>query len=99
MLTRIVLAVALVLGAAAVAQASSGRDENGGQRGGYHIGPFGQWLGGPPFRPYYWGYRYLPTYINPSPGGYIVMPPGGGLPTYINPMPGPPPMGPPCVFC
>jgi hypothetical protein len=58
MVTRIVLAVALVLGAAGVAQASSGRDENGGQYGGYHIGPFGQWLGGPAFRPFYWGYRY-----------------------------------------
>ena len=58
MLTRIVLAVALVLGAAAVAQASSSRDEIGGGRGGYHIGPFGQWFGGPAFRPYYWGYRY-----------------------------------------
>jgi hypothetical protein len=58
MLTRIVLAVALVLGAAAVAQASSGRDENSGNTGGYHIGPFGQWLGGRPFRPLYWGYPY-----------------------------------------
>ena len=46
MLTRIVLAAALVLGAAAVAQASSGRDENGGSHGGYHISPFGLWLGG-----------------------------------------------------
>ena len=62
MLTRIVLAVALVLGAAAVAQASSGRDEYGGNRGGYHIGPFGQWLGGPPYRPLYWGYPYPGPY-------------------------------------
>jgi hypothetical protein len=63
MVTRIVLAVALVFGAAAVAQASSGRDENGGQRGGYHIGPFGQWLGGPAFRPLYWGYPYRGGYV------------------------------------
>jgi len=63
MLTRIVLAVALVLGAAAVAQASSGRDEYGGNRGGYHIGPFGQWLGGPPYRPLYWGYPYRGGYV------------------------------------
>ena len=58
MLARIVLAIALVLGAAAVAQASSGRDDNGGNTGGDHIGPFGQWLGGPAYRPLYWGYRY-----------------------------------------
>lgn len=56
MLTRIVLAVALVVGAAAVAQASSSRDDNGGNSGGYHIGPYGQWLGGPAFR-HYWGYH------------------------------------------
>jgi hypothetical protein len=62
MLTRIVLAVALVLGAAAVAQASSGRDDVGGNTGGYHIGPFGQWLGGRPYRPLYWGYRYPGAY-------------------------------------
>ena len=67
MLTRIVLAAALVLGAVAVAQASSGRDDYGGSHGGYHIGPFGQWLGGPPFRPLYWGYRY--------PGAYGYEPP------------------------
>jgi hypothetical protein len=67
MLTRIVLAAALVLGAAAVAQASSGRDENGGSHGGYHISPFGQWLGGPPYRPLYWGYYY--------PGAYEYEPP------------------------
>ena len=53
----IALAVALVFGAAAVAQASSSRDDNGGNSGGYHIGPYGQWLGGPAFRPYYWGYH------------------------------------------
>jgi hypothetical protein len=66
MLTRIVLAVALVFGAAAVAQASSSRDDNGGNSGGYHIGPYGQWLGGPAFRPNYWGYpgayAYEPRY-------------------------------------
>jgi hypothetical protein len=67
MLTRIVLAVALVLGAATVAQASSGRDEYGGSHGGFHIGPFGQWLGGPPYRPLYWGYPY--------PGAYEYEPP------------------------
>ena len=38
------------------------RDENGGNTGGYHIGPFGQWLGGPAFRPFYWGYRYRGAY-------------------------------------
>jgi hypothetical protein len=66
MLTRIALAGALVLGAATVAQASSSRDDNGGNSGGYHIGPYGQWLGGPAFRPRYWGYRgdyaYEPRY-------------------------------------
>ena len=62
MLTRIVLAVALVLGAAAAAQASSSRDDNGGYTGGYHIGPFGQWLGGSAFRPFYWGHRYRGVY-------------------------------------
>jgi hypothetical protein len=62
MVTRIVLVVALFLGAAAVAQASSGRDDNGGNSGGYHIGPFGQWLGGPAYRPLYWGYRYRGAY-------------------------------------
>ena len=62
MLTRSVLAGALLLGAAAVAQASSGRDEYGGNTGGYHIGPFGQWLGGPPYRPLYWGYPYRGGY-------------------------------------
>ena len=62
MLTRIVLAVVLVLGAAAVAQASSGRDDNGGSHRGYHIGPFGQWLGGRPYRPLYWGYRHPGAY-------------------------------------
>jgi hypothetical protein len=62
MLTRIVLAVALVLGAAVLAQASSGRDDYGGNTGGYHIGPFGQWLGGPPYRPLYWGYPYPGPY-------------------------------------
>jgi hypothetical protein len=62
MLTRIALAVALVFGAAAVAQASSSRDDNGGNSGGYHIGPYGQWLGGPAFRPYFWGYRYRGAY-------------------------------------
>jgi len=62
MLSRIALAVALVVGAAAVAQASSSRDDYGGNSGGYHIGPNGQWLGGPAFRPNYWGYRYRGTY-------------------------------------
>ena len=69
MLTRIVLAVALVLGAAAVAQASSSRDDYGGNSGGYHLGPFGQWLGGPAFRPSDWGYpgayAYEPGYYEP----------------------------------
>ena len=45
MLIRIVLAVALVLGVAAVAQASSSRDDNGGNSGGYHIGPYGPMAG------------------------------------------------------
>ena len=62
MLTRFVLAGALLLGAAAVAQASSCMDEYGGNSGGYHIGPFGQWLGGPAYRPLYWGYRYPGPY-------------------------------------
>ena len=62
MLTRIGLAVAIVLGAAAVAQASSSRDDYGGNSGGYHIGPFGQWLGGPAFNPSYWGYGYRGAY-------------------------------------
>jgi hypothetical protein len=59
MLTRIALAVALVVGAAAVAQASSSENENGGT-GGYHIGPYGQWLGGPAFR--FWGHHYRGAY-------------------------------------
>ena len=62
MLTKIVLAVALVLGAAAVAQASSSRDDNGGNSGGYHIGPYCQWLGGAAFRSFYWGYHYRGAY-------------------------------------
>jgi hypothetical protein len=66
MLARIVLAVALVVGAEAVAQASSGRDDYGGSHGGFHIGPFGQWLGGPAYRPGYWGYPYR--------GGYVYQP-------------------------
>jgi len=58
MLTKIALAAALVLGAAAVAQAGSKNDNGGVNTGGYHIGPMGQWFGGPAFRPRYWGYRY-----------------------------------------
>jgi hypothetical protein len=54
MLTKIALAAAIVLGAAAAAQAGS-KDDFCAQCGGYHIGPLGQWFGGPPFRRSYWG--------------------------------------------
>jgi hypothetical protein len=56
MLTKIALAAALVLGAAAAAQAGS-KDDYCGNCGGFHVGPLGQWFGGPAFRPRYWGYR------------------------------------------
>jgi len=62
MLTKIVLAAALVFGAAAAAQASGSQNDYGGNTGGYHIGPMGQWFGGPAFRPRYWGYRYRGAY-------------------------------------
>jgi hypothetical protein len=56
MLIKIALAAVLALGAASVAQAGS-RDDNGSNtRGGYHVGPMGQWFGGPAFRTRHWGY-------------------------------------------
>ena len=71
MLTKIALAAALAIGAASLAQAAS-RDDNGGNTsGGYHIGPMGQWFGGPAFRPRYWGYgyrRYTPYGYAYAPG-------------------------------
>ena len=47
---------ALVPGSAA--WAGYDYEQDGGNWGGYHIGPFGQWLGGPAYRPLYWGYHY-----------------------------------------
>jgi hypothetical protein len=59
MLTKIALAAALAIGAATAVQAGS-KDDNGGRNsGGYHIGPMGQWFGGPAFRSRYWGRHYM----------------------------------------
>ena len=70
MLTKIALAAALAIGAVSMAQAGS-RDDNGGNtRGGYHIGPMGQWFGGPAFRTRHWnrGYAYEPFGYAYAPG-------------------------------
>ena len=68
MLTKIALAAAIALGAAAAAQAGSRNDEGGRIQGGYHIGPLGQWFGGPAFRWRYWGRPYMYDY------GYAYVP-------------------------
>jgi hypothetical protein len=71
MLTKIVLAAALVVGAAAAAQAGS-RDDYG-CCGGYHVGPMGQWFGGPAYRGRYWGagpYAYAPYAYAPYDDDY-----------------------------
>jgi hypothetical protein len=72
MLTKIAFAAALVLGAAAAAQAN---DDPGGAQGGFQIGPMGQRLGGPVYGSRYRGfgpfayergyardYAYVPRY-------------------------------------
>jgi hypothetical protein len=60
MLARITLAAALVLGAAAAAQAGGDFDDTGGARGGFHVGPDGQLLGGPRPFAYNRAYAYVP---------------------------------------
>ena len=67
--TTIVLATAVLLAVASAAQAGSDRDRE--QRGGYHIGPLGQWFGGPAYAyPYgaYATYGYAPGYGYPGYG-------------------------------
>jgi hypothetical protein len=67
MLIKLALAAVLALGVASVAQAGS-KDDNGGYyQGGYHIGPLGQWFGGPVYRwrgyrGYYGPYAFVPRY-------------------------------------
>jgi hypothetical protein len=56
--TSIALAAALLLGVASAAQA--GPDRGPEFQGGYHIGPLGQWFGGPAFRRGYYSYGYAP---------------------------------------
>jgi hypothetical protein len=63
-LTKTALAAALVLAALTTAQAKDDfRDE---PTGGYHIGPLGQYFGGPVYRSRgyrgYYGYGYAPRY-------------------------------------
>src|SRR5215472_11081595 len=63
--TTIVLATAVLLAVASAAQARSDRDRE--QRGGYHIGPLGQWFAGPA---YAYPYGAYPTYGYPPGYGY-----------------------------
>jgi hypothetical protein len=67
MLTKLALAVVLALGVASAAQAGSKDDNGGNYNGGYHIGPWGQWFGGPAFRlrgyrGFYGPFAYAPRY-------------------------------------
>jgi hypothetical protein len=60
--TKIALAAVLLMGVASTAQAGPDRGHDDPQRGGYHIGPFGQWLGGPSYRwRGYYSYGYAPA--------------------------------------
>ena len=61
--TKIALAAAVIIfGAASAARASDGHED----RNGFHIGPLGQYFGGPFFRPFHhrsWGRAF--AYVGP----------------------------------
>jgi hypothetical protein len=63
--TTIALIAAVLIGVASTAQA--GPDRGRDERGGYHVGPLGQWFGGPPVRRY--GYVYSAPYAYSEPYG------------------------------